>query len=372
VRVLYLIIFLFVTSAVQAHAQVIITEAFPMPSEGPEWVELYNISDQALALQNWRLQDQLTSPTVIHTFTTEVLQPHSYFVIDLTSAKLNNSADGVTLFDHQNTVIDQMGYTSSEAGMSWSRVSNETNGFVMTIPTKGLPNPAPSPSPSPTPTLSPSPSPSPSTSPVIADWWSTITFLELIACPSSGNEEGATLINASDSEHTLENWKIKDESGQSRTFTNTIPSHQTVTVNWSGSLFNNSGDTAYLIDPSGTTRDEWAYEECTTGENIQLTDQLATTAVTYSLTPAPTLTPIPSQRSSVIMPSKTSFISYLYTPQDILLGSISAQSLKKQPPIIEFIQPTISPLPITGVILGGLLLISTSAWTMYEESIRNN
>ncbi|MBU0579520.1 lamin tail domain-containing protein [Patescibacteria group bacterium] len=144
--------------------KIIINEVYPAPSEGSEWIELFNPTAETIVLENWTVFDQLSSPTCIFTFTTQEIKPNKFLVIELPSAKLNNSADGVTLKNSLGEIINEMQFSSSEAGMSWSR--NQTGEFELTQPSKGAVNifPSPSPSPSPQPSSSPSPSPTPSPS----------------------------------------------------------------------------------------------------------------------------------------------------------------------------------------------------------------
>lgn len=156
-----LVIFLLVITASQVEAQVIINEVFPAPEQGSEWIELYNPNSQEVELDGWWLEDQLSSPTVVARLENEILLAQNFLVIELSSAKLNNSADGVVLKNSQAEVIDQMSYKSSRAGFSWSK--NTAGFFELTLPTKNMinifPSPSPTIAPSPTPTSSPTPTP---------------------------------------------------------------------------------------------------------------------------------------------------------------------------------------------------------------------
>ena len=141
-----------------------INEIFPAPSNGSEWIELFNSSStEIVELENWFLFDQLSSPSKIHTFTTEKIYPQSFLVIELNSSKLNNSADGVILINSSDETVDEMHYENSETDLSWSK--NQLGEFQLTQPTQGTANFFPSPSPTLIPSSIPSPSPSPSPSP---------------------------------------------------------------------------------------------------------------------------------------------------------------------------------------------------------------
>ena len=158
------------------HGQVIISEVYPAPVTGEsEWVELFNTGSTAVSLNGWKLQDKLSSPSDIFSFSSQIIEPQQFLVAELPSAKLNNSADGVTLYTNDGSTADTMDYTTSESAKSWQRTALNSTSYALTSPTKGsnstqhsLLSATPTPQPSATPqsTVTPAPSPSSEPSPV--------------------------------------------------------------------------------------------------------------------------------------------------------------------------------------------------------------
>ena len=157
------------------HAQVIISEVYPAPASGEsEWVELFNTGSTAVSLNGWKLQDKLSSPSDIFSFSSQAIEPQQFLVAELPSAKLNNSADGVTLYTNDGSTADTMDYTSSESSKSWQRSALNSTSYTLTLSTKGSDNtqysllssvPTPQPATSPQSTATPTPAPSTEPSP---------------------------------------------------------------------------------------------------------------------------------------------------------------------------------------------------------------
>jgi len=127
-----------------------------------------------------------------------------------------------------------------------------TCGTTVTITQSPAPEPAPTPSPTPTPTQTP-------TTPTTAGF-------EIIALNCTGTPESVTVRNTGSQAADLGNWSIHDE-GAKHTYVfaagTSIEPGATVSVwtytgaaqrivFWKGSaVWNNSGDTAFLLNPSG-------------------------------------------------------------------------------------------------------------------------
>lgn len=316
----------FLLGASPVSAQVIISEVYPAPASGEsEWIEIYNTSPNEIQLVGWKLRDQLSSPSDIYGFSSEVLAPYSFIAIELASAKLNNSADGVTLLNSQGEPIAVMSYTSSESSKSWQRTTLETSNYAIAAPSKGsnsseyplnaVPQPtptpaptpeitpapttvpaptstlqpsatpspgpsttpeptstlAPTPSPTPIPTSSPTPSPStspsPSPTPTPSITTSSLQISEIMACPSSGTE-WLELYNAASESLSFQNWKVVDESGNYKVISGTVPAQSWEIFSWSGSLLNNSGDSLTLTTSSNQVLFSLEYGSCTTGSSL--------------------------------------------------------------------------------------------------------
>ena len=120
----------------------LISEVMPDPSEGPEWVELYNHQDENIQLQGLELWDELSSPSKLLTVQEDKsLAPGEFIVINLPSIKLNNGGDSVILKDSQGNQIDKMTYTNSQKDLSWAREEyTYQSPFLLMQPTPGAPN----------------------------------------------------------------------------------------------------------------------------------------------------------------------------------------------------------------------------------------
>lgn len=151
--------FLLLISASSAHAAVFINEFCPKCD--PEWVELYNDSDETVNLSGWKIQDDNVQSSDDLTLTGEIL-PHGFTTFDHPKGWLNDSSPGDTVkfYDSQNNLIDSHTYTSTTSDKTYSRQPDGSGAFALTDPTKNTNNQTP-PSPTPTPTEASTPTPTP-------------------------------------------------------------------------------------------------------------------------------------------------------------------------------------------------------------------
>lgn len=381
-----------------ALASVIITEVHPNPLSGPEWVELFNPDSVAVDLSNWTIEDQLTSPTVAASLT-QSLSPQSYLKIDLTSQKLNNTSDGVTLKNHEGVIMDQMSYTSTTPGLSWTRASSGGT-FVLSeaSPGQAMATPVPSPSPSPA-AASPTPMPTPSSNPAAHIY---LQASEIMACPETGEPEWLEVYNPTDYILHLDDWRIRDTAENLRTVSGSINPHAYGSFSWSSGLLNNTGDTLALL-----TRDSDQIFSATFGPCFKQTsfiyDQEAwkvTTTVTRdqvnTLTaPIPTPSnlplvskPTPSPKTLTTSPSPANPNHTSEKPETATTNPTSAtvfQSLESptsatsslqlsadiyhpfdSPSVIDFTQSNPSLGSFIGVIMGGTVLLATHGLKLYR------
>ncbi|MCK5457654.1 MAG: lamin tail domain-containing protein, partial [Melioribacteraceae bacterium] len=116
----------------------VINEILYSPINGePEWIELYNTSNEEVNLKNWLVSDIYTTPKIIEITDQKLLiQGNEYFVIAKDStiweyhksivssvlitnfANLNNDIDGVVLKDQYGNLIDSVQYKFSWGGTS--------------------------------------------------------------------------------------------------------------------------------------------------------------------------------------------------------------------------------------------------------------
>lgn len=153
-------------------APLIINEVFPNPLTGSEWVEINYLGEyQANILDyiNFTISDD---KKVLYTFQGNEVWSDNFLVVELLG--LNNDQDSVILKDDQANIIDQMSYTNTEKGLSWSRTNSNQAVFELAEATPNHLNInfslTVSPSPNPTaiasisPTINPQPSANPTTS----------------------------------------------------------------------------------------------------------------------------------------------------------------------------------------------------------------
>ncbi len=273
-------IFLFCTTG-PAFAQVIISEVSPNPLTGEsEWVELFNTSSSAIPLSGWKLQDKLSSPSDIYLFSSQILEPQQFIVAELSSAKLNNSGDGVTLFKPDGSIAETMDYTSSEQNKTWQRTSVSSTTFVLTTPTKGS-NSAlyslitiltPSSSPTTTPSAPPIPSPTSTPEPTPASIQSTASTSTPTPNSTSGNQTSPPTTSTPD-----------------LTTSTPVPSPGMTTA----------GATTQLISGTTTATTTSSQTSATTATPVPSPSPTPQATFTSSATPTPLPTPTPTPTLSV-------------------------------------------------------------------------
>ena len=116
---------------------VVINEIMYAPLAGePEWIELFNRTNQSLSLKDWTITDIYTTPSTVKISNDISILPKSYLVISKDSTifnshpfipspllklnipPLNNDADGVILKDYTGMVIDSVKYDQQLGGNS--------------------------------------------------------------------------------------------------------------------------------------------------------------------------------------------------------------------------------------------------------------
>lgn len=440
-------ILLFLLTVQRVRAAVMINEVLPNPLSGSsEWVELYNPDNQAVDLVGWKLEDQLSAPSTIFTFTNQVIGAGQYLVAQLPSAKLNNDQDGVTLKDQTGQTIDMMSYVSSTNNKSWARLlagmAREDGGdFTVATPSPGEQNfsdltPAPSPttepspaaagpsptpsdnssplpSPSSTPTLTPSPVPSPIASPSPAPFAaSNLQLSEIYACPNTGENEWIEVYNLSNQSGSLTNWKIRDDSDNTRTITVNISAHNIAIIEWNSSLLNNDGDSVTLEDPLGNRAFTVSFNECTKGQSFiyqnntwQLTttptkntSNIYTNSTSSSPSPSPSVSPSPAASADVSSDNLTTAdgnqldtngnyadsLGDLDPDSELALPDLEIQSMAAadsgevlgattdSTPSAQLVAPPPSKTGVISLLGSSAAMIGGSCWTMFNNQKRKD
>lgn len=380
-----------------AYARVLLTEVSPAPSTGnPEWIEIYNDATTSADLTGWVLKDQLTAPSTLYTFSSLekdsfLLEPETYSVITLPTAKLNNSADGVTLIDESGEIRDQMSYTSSQTDQTWSwdpinqlwiECAPTPSGELLT---ECITTTEPSPSPSALPT------PSPTTQPTYS-----LSLSEIYAAPNSGETEWIEIFNDSSGVVAFDSLKIIDQSNNKKTIDQVILNpHSYTVISWSGSLLNNDGDSISIVDSLGRVLLTEVFDACDKGRSLIKVDGVWT--VTGLPTPGEgnqvqdqdddktveseesvknqeeSLKTKEENFSSEISPST----QQTYLPDQYLSGVVLGSSTSAQPAShsnsLNFDQPVDDPQSppsleiFTQLALGGLSWITVGGWNLWKH-----
>jgi hypothetical protein len=209
---------------------IIITEFMSQPNnDETEWIELLNISNEAINILDWSVSDILSSPTKNKITESDILiSPNEYFIIasdtsafpytiegkifEVNFGTLGNTEDGIILYDFRNAIIDSLFYDrtwnilrgQSTEKLSLTNLFNSSSNWSATLNnnggTPGLINSATN----------------------IGEFEKeSIVFNELMFEVSSGNSEFIELINVSDSSINIGGWKIEDETGNTNTLSTT-------------------------------------------------------------------------------------------------------------------------------------------------------
>ena len=301
-----------------------ISEVYPAPATGEsEWVELWNCADIDISLLGFTLFDLLATPSEIFKFNDQIIPAQSYLAFDLPSARLNNTGDGVTLYDSTNQVVNQMSFDSTQMSKSWALIGGILGEYSLTTPSQGLPNPTPTSTPSPTssptptpsrlptltPTVSPTtlptptviptatPIPSPTSSPTPTTYLidkSKLQLTEVAACPTENESEWLELYWQGNELIEFSNWQIIDRQDNHVTLNGSLKPNEYSIISWSKSILNNSGDKLRLVDQNQATLAEIELPACQAGQSFALlgdTYQLVNTVTKGTANPQPLVSP---------------------------------------------------------------------------------
>lgn len=148
-------IFLFLPKTV--FAQVVINEFLSNPSSGPDWVEIYNTSDQEVNLHGWILDDEGTTTNMFE-INEATISAHGFASFDVGN-RLNNGGDTIFLLNVESQKIDSHHYGQLEDDTCEGRAPDGGSWGNCSFCTKGSPNDCSLPTPTPTHTPTPTPTP---------------------------------------------------------------------------------------------------------------------------------------------------------------------------------------------------------------------
>jgi DNA/RNA endonuclease YhcR with UshA esterase domain len=95
---------------------VIISEIYPYPSIGEEFIELYNNTEQAIDITGWKIADLAKSFTLSGTIPAKGYKTYNQ---SETKIALNNTKETVTLTDNYNQIQSTTSYTKAYKGLSY-------------------------------------------------------------------------------------------------------------------------------------------------------------------------------------------------------------------------------------------------------------
>jgi len=261
-----------------------VTEVYPAPiNNETEWLELFNCGNQEISLLGWQIFDQLSTASLLIEFDQINLPAQNFLIIKLQTNKLNNTGDGITVYDKSGKLIDQMSFGQTQNDKSWS-LDLTNNQFVLGEPNPNLafqptPTSAPTPTstitPATTPTVQPTPvhSPTPTLTNSTAINPDKLQLTEVVACSLEGENEWLELFWDDEKEVEINNWQIIDQQSNVVTLSGKLQPKTYNVFEWSKKILNNSGDHLYIQDQFGKTLFSLALPSCYTGESYSLIDQ---------------------------------------------------------------------------------------------------
>ncbi len=139
------------TNSPQDYNNIFINEVMANPSEGNEWVELYNANSFTVDLENWFLDDLADGGSAWQKFSLTIA-PYGYGVVNLSRNIFNNTGDEVRLVNPYGEEKDLFSYSKTVSGQSWGK--DEDGNWCLQEPTPQKINLACF---SPNPTITPTP-----------------------------------------------------------------------------------------------------------------------------------------------------------------------------------------------------------------------
>ncbi len=314
-----------------SYAQVIINEVMPAPSSGSEWVELKNLSTQSLSLTGWKAEDRSGALVTSPLFAQSSIPSQGYFVFEVNNRLNNSGDDVVIrrpdlsvadFFQYTSSEADKTWARLSDSAPQFV-LSSPSRGLANLVASpSATPSPSPTPSPSvlpsplpsspvvspspsavpsvspspssvpsatpnfsvspnpsltpiPTPTPTPSASPFPSLSPfpTVASpspspfIYQAPLLSEVVSCPESGQPEWIEFFNPNNQPLSIQNWKIQDSTGNTRTLNMNMNANSYFVFELSSSLLNNDGDSLEILDQFATPLFQLDLPACSAGQS---------------------------------------------------------------------------------------------------------
>ncbi|MGE0089093.1 MAG: lamin tail domain-containing protein [Bacteroidales bacterium] len=135
---------IFLDETVVAESSIFINEAYSRGiPEDPDWVELYNSSDEAIDISGYKIYDN-PSKTPKSFPAGSIIQPKGFFVIVVdagdNSFGLSSGGDLIYLKNDLDEVIDNIELPALPIGLSYSRIPDGSDTWALANLTKGTEN----------------------------------------------------------------------------------------------------------------------------------------------------------------------------------------------------------------------------------------
>lgn len=135
---------IFVDDTVIVESTIFINEAYSRGVEGdPDWVELYNSSDEAVDISGYQIYDN-PSKTPKTLPAGSIIQPKGFFVIVVDAGEngfgLSSGGDLVYLENNLDELIDNIELPALPIGLSYSRIPDGSDNWALANLTKGTEN----------------------------------------------------------------------------------------------------------------------------------------------------------------------------------------------------------------------------------------
>ncbi len=249
----------------------LISEFVVDPNEGEnEWIELVNVTNAAIDLAGWTLEDAAGKQTVLE----GTVAAGEYLLVTAPLGKLNNDGDSILLKDVAGTLVDSVKYGTDELpspkdGAALARI--ELGTFELTYKTTpGSANVIDPEKPIVVeevetfdPLVESDPSDQEAEAVVEETSISIVTIIrinEFVADPAGDGVEWIELYNASNTQVMLEGWSIEDASGKATDLSAmTIEADGYTLIESPKGKLNNNGDTVVLKDASGAIVESVTY-----------------------------------------------------------------------------------------------------------------
>ena len=248
-----------------------LNEVMAAPATGKEWVELISLSpDLTLSLEGMQLDDATGKIMLLHGTLTPTA---SLMVIEISSARLNNSGDSVYLRGADGNLVDTLTYLEAPRGTSWAR---DTDGAwrITAAPTRGKPNIITEPHATVSSQTYIKQTDDTADSDTVLERTNAVSdkcaaydensgvyLNELMPDPESGHEWVEIAVTGTQACLKVDGLEVHDAVGRIATVAGEISAENPyLLVTLNSARLNNSGDKVLLVGPSGKVMDEYAYQ----------------------------------------------------------------------------------------------------------------